>query len=236
MSNMVPLFLHALGWVIGASILGFAISAIFAGWLKLTRNRFLLVYIPLTGAFLCAFAVLNDLDVIAIVSRQWFLGVVWAALASVFLVRHVKSQPATRQNKGTRLAMEMSWAGLMYGLTDALFLNVMPVLAVGLWASSLTWSATLWGKFATDLIGLGASLLVALAYHLGYPEFRNPKVGTVLVGNSVITLAFLLSGNPLGSMISHAVMHIAAVWQGPETTIQLPPHYSPASQLKKEKP
>ena len=227
---MVPLFLHALGWVIGASILGFAISAIFAGLLKLTRNRFLLVYIPLAGAFLCAFVLLNSLDVIAIVSRQWFLGVVWAALASVFLVWHVKSQLATRQNNGIRLAMEMSWAGLMYGLTDALFLNVMPVLAVGLWASPLNWAATLWGKIAVDLIGLGASLLVALAYHLGYPEFRNPKVGTVLVGNSVITLAFLLSGNPLGSMISHSIMHIAAVLQGPETTLQLPPHYSPASQ------
>lgn len=232
---MVPLSLHALGWVIGASILGFSISAIFAGWLKLTRNRFLLVYIPLAGAFLCAFTVLNDLSVIAIVSRQLLLGVVWAALASVFLVRHVKSQPATRQNSGTRLAIEMSWAGLMYGLIDALFLNVMPVLAVGLWASAFDWPATLWVKLAVGLIGLGASLLVALAYHLGYPEFRNPNVRTVLVGNSVITLAFLLSGNPLGSMISHAIMHIAAVWQGPETTLQLPPHYSLASQPKKEK-
>lgn len=221
---MVPLFLHALGWVIGASILGFAISAIFAGWLKLTRNRFLLVYIPLAGAFLCAFTILNDLDVIAIVSRQWFLGVVTAALASVFLVRHVKSQPATRQNSGARLALEVSWAGLMYGLTDALFLNVMPVLAVWIWASQLDWAGTIWWKIVTGLIGLFASLLVALAYHLGYPEFRNKKVGTVLVGNSVITLAFLLSGNPLGSILSHSAMHIAAVLQGPETTLQLPPH------------
>lgn len=36
---------------------------------------------------------------------------------------------------------------------------------------------------------------------------------------------FLLSGNPFGSLISHTVMHLAAVLQGPETTIQLPPHY-----------
>ena len=41
----------------------------------------------------------------------------------------------------------------------------------------------------------------------------------------LITLAFLLSGNPLGSLISHTTMHLAAVLQGPETTIQLPPHY-----------
>jgi hypothetical protein len=71
---------------------------------------------------------------------------------------------------------------------------------------------------------LAASLLVTLAYHLGYPEFRSRKVGLVLVGNALITLAYLLSANPLGALISHTVMHLAAVIQGPETTIQLPPH------------
>jgi hypothetical protein len=222
---MASPFLHAIGWITGASILGFTISTIFAGWLKLPRNRFLLVYVPLTGAFLYAFALLNNLNVIAIASRQWFLGVIGAAIASVFLIRHVKSQPVTRQNSGVRLAMEMCWAGLIYGLTDALLLNVMPVLVVGSWASALDWPGTLWGKISIGLIGLGASMLVALTYHLGYPEFRNKKVLTVLVGNSVITLAFLLSGNPLGSIISHTIMHIAAVLQGPETTVQLPPHY-----------
>jgi hypothetical protein len=75
------------------------------------------------------------------------------------------------------------------------------------------------------MIGLFASLLVTLAYHLGYFEFRNKSVGLVLVGNTLITLAFLLSGNPFGSIISHTAMHVAAVLQGPETTIQLPPHY-----------
>ena len=222
---MIPLFLHALGWIIGAGVLGFAISAVFAGGLKLTRNRFLVAYVPLAGAFLCAFILLNEVDALAILSNQWFLGVVMATLASIFLIRHVKSQPATRQNSGTKLILELGWAGLIYGLTDALFLNVMPVLAVWIWASSLDWVGTIWGKIFAGVIGLFASLLVSLVYHLGYPEFRNKKVSTVLVGNSVITLAFLLSGNPLGSMLSHSVMHIAAVLQGPETTLQLPPHY-----------
>ena len=73
-----------------------------------------------------------------------------------------------------------------------------------------------------------ASLLVIFAYHLGYPEFRNQKVAVVLVGNNFITLAFLLSGSPPGALLSHAVMHLEAVLQGPETTIQLPLRYNPA--------
>jgi hypothetical protein len=59
---------------------------------------------------------------------------------------------------------------------------------------------------------------------LGYSELRNKSIGLVLVGNSLITLAYLLSTNPLGALLSHTIMHIAATVQGPETTIQLPPH------------
>ena len=65
---------------------------------------------------------------------------------------------------------------------------------------------------------------MTLTYHVGYAEFRNRSVGLVLVGNSLITLAYLLSTNPLGAILSHTAMHVAAVIQGPETTIQLPPH------------
>jgi hypothetical protein len=74
------------------------------------------------------------------------------------------------------------------------------------------------------ILALLASLLVALAYHLGYCEYRNRSVGLVLAGNAVITLAYLLSASPLGALISHTLMHIAATLQGPETTLQLPPH------------
>jgi hypothetical protein len=66
--------------------------------------------------------------------------------------------------------------------------------------------------------GLLASLLVTLAYHVGYPEFRNKSVTRALVGNGIITLAFILSSNPLGSLIGHTAMYVAAVLQGAETT------------------
>jgi hypothetical protein len=59
---------------------------------------------------------------------------------------------------------------------------------------------------------------------VGYAEFRNKSVGLILVGNAVITLAYLVSANPLGAILSHTVMHVAAIIQCPETTLQLPPH------------
>jgi hypothetical protein len=106
-----------------------------------------------------------------------------------------------------------------------LLLNVMPVVAVWTGFSEVGWAAVWPGKIAIGALALLASLLITLLYHLGYPEFRNRKVALVLVGNTLITLAYLVSTNPLGAVVSHVTMHVAAVFRGPETVLQLPPHY-----------
>lgn len=137
---------------------------------------------------------------------------------------NVRSQPASRQSTGGDLVLDIAWLGLAYGIVDALFLNVMPVLAVWAAFSHVGWAGSWPGKIGVGILALLASLWVTLAYHLGYSEFRNRSVGLVLVGNTLITLAYLLSTNPLGAILSHTAMHVAAVIQGPETTIQLPPH------------
>jgi hypothetical protein len=216
-----------IGWVVGASLLGFAVSAVFAGRMKLSRNLFLIPYVSLVLVFLAGFVVANKVDVGALLRENWVWGVVAGVVVSVFLVRNVQSQPASRQVEGAALARDMVWTGLVYGLMDALLLNVMPVVATQMAAARFDWAETGAGKTAVAVAGLLASLLVTLAYHVGYPEFRNKSVTRALVGNSVITLAFILSGNPLGSIIGHAVMHVAAVLQGAETTAQLPPHFQP---------
>jgi len=56
--------------------------------------------------------------------------------------------------------------------------------------------------------------VIAVAYHAGYPEFRNSSMRYAAFGNGVISLAYLISLNPISSFASHAVMHIAAVWHG----------------------
>ena len=213
------------GWVITATVLGFAISTVFARWLRFTRPRFLIPYVSLASIFLYGFMLVNEVNAVAVLRENWAWGVLAGGLVSIFLVKTVRSQPLSRQSNGAGLVIDLAWAGLAYGMVDALFLNVMPVMAVWIGTSEYGWTATPFGKITVGLAGLFASLLVTLTYHLGYPEFRNKSVMLVLAGNSLITLAFLLSGNPWGSIISHTTMHVAAVLQGAETTIQLPPHY-----------
>lgn len=214
----------SLGWILAASLLGLAISGLFSGWLNLARRTFLIPYVLLTGAFLYGFVGLNAIDVGALVAKNWVTGLIAGILVAVFLVRNVRSQAASQQASRGQLALDLGWLGLVYGTVDALFLNIMPVIAVWQGFSWSVWNTSIWGRMAIGALALAASLLVTLAYHVGYREFRNRSVGLVLVGNGLITMAFLLSGNPLGALISHTAMHVAAVMQGPETTIQLPPH------------
>jgi hypothetical protein len=211
-------------WVVGASLLGFGISLLFSNWLRLSRRVFLIPYIGLSSAFLFWFFQANEINLSAFLVENWVWGVVAGVIVSAFLVNNVRSQPASRQTAGGELVFDIAWLGFAYGLIDALFLNVMPVLAVWTGFSQVGWAGSWLGKIGVGFLGLLASLLVTFAYHLGYSEFRNKSIGLVLVGNSLITLAYLLSTNPIGALLSHAVMHVAATIQGPETTLQLPPH------------
>lgn len=217
-----------LGWVLAAGLLGLAISAVFAGWLKLSRRLFLIPYFALSGAFLYAFLRWSQIDLTALLTKNWYWGVLAGAIVGMFLVRNVRSQPASPRSDGLRLIVDVLWVGLGYGGMDALLLNIMPVVAIWNGLSGMGWMVTWWGKIAAGAIALVASMFVTLLYHVGYPEFRSRKVGLVLIGNSLITLAYLVSANPLGAVGSHVTMHVAAVLRGPETMIQLPPHYSEA--------
>jgi hypothetical protein len=211
-------------WILGASLLGFGISAVFSGWLKLPRRIFLIPHIGLTSVFLIWFFRANGIHLSALLSENWIWGVIAGVIIGAFLVNNVRSQPASRQSAGGELVLDIAWLGLAYGIIDALFLNVMPVLAIWIGFSQVGWVGSWVGKIGVGILALLASLLVTLTYHIGYSEFRNRSMGLVLVGNSLITLAYLLSTNPLGALLSHAGMHVAATLQGPETTVQLPPH------------
>ncbi|HPM01585.1 MAG TPA: hypothetical protein PK816_05445 [Candidatus Cloacimonadota bacterium] len=212
-------------WLIGASVIGFGMSAIFSGWLKLSRRIFLIPYIAASGLVLFLF--LNNNPIVS--NEFWFHNWDWGLAASIiagaFLIKNVLSQPYSRTEKGMSLYLDLVWFGLAYGIIDGLFLNVLPVVAVLNIFSDSNLSGNIPGQILIGFLALMASLIVTLFYHLGYPEFRNKSVILVLLGNTIITLTFIISGNPLSAVLTHTVMHMAAVFRGPETTIQLPPHY-----------
>jgi hypothetical protein len=145
------------------------------------------------------------------------------------MVRNVRSQPASPRSKGGRLGFEIVWWGLVYGLLDGAFLSVMPVWATWQAFAGLAWSGTWYGQILAGAAALAASTYVTAAYHLGYPEFRDKRVLLPVAGNGIMSLAYLLTASPLAPLGAHALMHVAAVLHGAESTVQLPPHLAPTT-------
>jgi hypothetical protein len=215
-----------LSWVLAAAVLGFAIAAIFAGLLHLPRNAYLVAYFIMAVPFLYAFARWSKLDLGELLRHNWIWGLVAALLAGAFVVRNVLSQPASLASTGLSLAFDILWLGVVYGALDALFLSVLPVLATWQAFSGFGWTHAFAGKVAVGVIALVASLFVTIVYHLGYPEYRVAGgVAGPSIGNTVMSLAYVLANNPIAAVFSHVAMHIAGVLHGPASVMQLPPHY-----------
>ncbi len=212
-------------WVLAAAILGFVIAAVFAGQLHLERSLYLGVYAILVNAFLYGYIRWSGIEVGRLLRYHWQWGLIAAALAGTFVVINVWSQPASPSPQGGELVFDLLWLGVVYGTVDALLLSVLPILATWRAFSALGWTKTWPEKVMVGILAMVASLLVTAAYHLGYTEFQGPQVVSPLIGNGVMSLAYLLTMNPLGAVLSHIAMHVAAVLHGISTTIQLPPHY-----------
>lgn len=212
-------------WILAAGILGFSVTAVFTGWMRLRRAWFVLPYTLTTGLFFCAYLNWSEIDLVAEFQHGWVWGLLGAAVAGAFVTKNVLAQPSSPKREGAGLVFDLLWLGVVYGAVDALLLSVLPVLATWQSLASLGWTESWAGSMATGIIALLASVYVTTAYHLGYSEFQGPDIRGPIIGNSVMSLAYVITGNPFSAVLSHIAMHIAAVVYGLETTVQLPPHY-----------
>jgi hypothetical protein len=213
------------GWIFAAGVLGFGLSFVLAGRLRLPRRIFLIPYVGVSGLFLYSFIKWSGIPFRELMRHNWVWGLIGAALLAAFLVRNILSQPFSERTKGLLFAWDVLWLGVIYGLTDALLLSVFPVLAAWQAFDLLGWTVSWYGSLLAGLFAVLASLLVTVAYHAGYPEYQGKGMVGPVIGNTTMTFGFLLTANPLAAMLSHMAMHIAGVFHGPATVVQLPPHY-----------
>ncbi len=214
-------------WLIGGLALGFAIPFIFAGLLHLPRDLFLIPYVISMSAFLYGYIRLNNVKLSAVLRHKMVWGLVAAIPLSFFSVQSVLIQPSSQAPQGVELAFDIFWSGIVYGGLDGIILSVFPVYAMWQVLKIKGWtynnSGLKW-KAVAGALALAASLLMIAVYHLGYPELRGPQVIMVVLGVGVMSLAYIVTGNPTVAIISHIAMHIAAVLHGAESVSQLPPH------------
>ncbi len=220
-----PDWKQSLAWLVPAAITGFLVPAVFSSALRWERSLFLIPYVAVVSVFLFFYFRRTPISRKQLTAR-WPYGLVGVAVATFFLMRNIQGQPVSAVPEGGELVLSLAWAGVVYGAIDALFLNVMPVLAVlgpGFYESHPSWKERLGRGF----IALAASVAVTVAYHAGYTEFQGSMMVSVIIGNVIITSSYLLTGSPLAAVATHVIMHVAAVLHGMESTLQLPPHYPP---------
>lgn len=211
-------------WTALAGALGFAASRTFATLLRWDRARFVLVFALLVAVFVAVYLHATGIRLRTQLRRRWIGGLVGGVLIGALLVRGVLRQPGSPAPSGDELLFALAWFGVVYGASDALLLSVVPVLSIygRRPAEALSRPAS---RLAWGMAALAGSLAVTAAYHVGYTEFHGRALLQPLIGNAVSTLGYLLTGSPLAPIVSHILMHGAAVLHGMETTVQLPPHY-----------
>jgi hypothetical protein len=213
-------WIHLL-WFAGGVVLGFAIPYIFTSLLDLQHDWYLLVYFAGTLTFLSAYARVMRINVPDLFLRSWKPSAAIGLPVGVFLVLGVLSRDSTDGPEGLYAVFEVVWRGFAYGVVDALLLTAFP-------------GAVAFAVLRGNIAGIGRRLLFPLVmiplvfiitgvYHLGYEQFRDDGIGGPEFGNAVISVPMLATANPIGSVMAHASMHVAADIHVYETDLYLPP-------------
>jgi hypothetical protein len=196
-------------WLAGGMVLFFLVSLVGTDVLGLQPDLYYLVYFTIAIAGFAVFVSAYAEELRDLWRGNLVLSLAIGAVAGAGLVTMVFSQPATTHPAGWRFAFEILWRGPVYGSIDALTLFVFPAAVAYLLMHGNREGAKRKAGFAG--LALLLSLLVSTSYHLGYPEYRDTDLRSPLIGTIVANIPTALTGNPLGAVVTHAMVHTAAV-------------------------
>jgi hypothetical protein len=210
-----------LPWYASAVLVGFVVPYVGSSLLKLQHDVYLAAYFVAVLSLLGAYARATALDVRATVRRRWKLSLLLGLVMGAALVGNVLGAAGSPHPSGAYFAFELLWRGALYGTVDALLLTALPCLVVyrGLGGHLGTWRR----RLTYFVASLALVTAITAAYHLGYTQYRQDGIKQPETGNVLISLPMLLTTNPIGSVLDHAAMHVAAVTHDYETTVRLPP-------------
>ena len=211
-----------LGWFAAGALVAFLIPFVFSSLLELNHDVYYAVYFAGVAAFLGLYVRTTGADVVAFFRQnaKWSLGL--GLLAAAFVVFNVLNrEDSTPHPGGAYFVFEIGWRGVIYGTVDALLLTAFPALVAFTLLEKRVETLTRRAAFA--VLAFVMVVLITATYHLGYEQFREDGVGGPEIGNTIISVPALATANPLGSVLAHASMHVAAVTHAYETDVFLPP-------------
>jgi len=209
-------------WIAFGALTGFGASFIFGDLLTLPLDLYYLIYFVIVAGFFRLYVKKTQLSLGEWFRRRAVWGIVLGLIFGVILIQNVLSRPATEQFAGAYLAWVVFWRGIVYGLTDGLLLTTFPWIVT--WRAYEVEKKSLGSKIGFGFLAWVFILVITTAYHVGYADFRSKKLVQPNIGNTIMSIPTLVSANPIGSPLTHAMMHVAAVIHSPKTELFLPPH------------
>jgi hypothetical protein len=217
----VPLWLRHGGWFVAVSTVAFLIPYVGVSILDLQHDVYYLVYFVVTAALLVTYVRNEHVDVRRIFRHAWPWSLGLGVALGVAQVWNVLGEDATDHPAGAYFAFELLWRGVTYGVVDALLLSAFPCFVAYSVLRGRVGGFV--GKARFAALALPLVLIITATYHLGYPQYREDGVGQPEIGNTLISVPMLATANPIGSLVTHASMHTAAVAHTYETDVFLPP-------------
>jgi hypothetical protein len=201
--------------------LSFAVPYLGSSVLDLSHDLYLGVYMASVLAWLGWYADATALDLRGTLTRNWRWSLALGVVMTGVMVGGVLAEDGTDRPGGAYFVWELIWRGGLYGAVDALLLTAFPCVVVyaAMGGRIEGWRRRV-GYFAATL---ALVMTITATYHLGYEAYRTNGIGAPEKGNVLISVPALLTANPVGSILTHAGMHVAAVAHEYETEVRLPP-------------
>jgi D-alanyl-D-alanine carboxypeptidase len=219
-------------WLSAGLLLAFAVPFVFADLVEVPRDAYYAIYVGAVFAFVGLWAHATQPGLRGLIARRWRWGIALGLLAAVVLVFGVLRESSTPHPHGWTFVGAIVWRGIVYGAADGLLLSVFPILAVFALFEARRSKGRHRSRKAIAGVGaaaLGASLVFAAVYHLGYPDFRGGKVSKPIAADAIWSAPTLFTLSPLGAPVAHIGLHVSAVVHSYEGDLFLPPHREAAT-------
>jgi hypothetical protein len=220
--RLYPATIH-LVWFGAISAVSFLVPQVFSSVLDLHHDVYYLIYFATILSALSAYVRACHIDLAEQLRARWRLSLALGAAAAAFVVWSVLGRiDSTPHPTGLYFVFEIVWRGAIYGMVDALLLSAFPgVVAFNLMRRDVAGFGrrVLYGALTLVLV-----FFITGVYHAGFEDLRSGEGLTgPEIGNTVISIPVIVSANPLGSVVAHASMHVAAVTHSYESKDRLPP-------------
>jgi hypothetical protein len=211
-----------LSWFAGISAVSFLVPFLMTSVWTLQHDFYYLIYFVTTLSMLAAYGRSSGVDLAERFRVRRRLSLLVGLPATAFVVWSVLARmDATPRPVGLYYLFEIFWRGAAYGVVDALLLSAFPgLVALGLMRSNIS---GLLRRTTYGVLTLVLVIFITVAYHVGYEELRDRDVVGPVLGNTVISMPVIATANPIGSIVAHTAMHLAAVTHAYESKDRLPP-------------